>query len=147
MKRFLIGLLVLVVIAASSAWIFRKELILFAVTHAGPRHEIAPYRPLTWAQGPDWAPQADSTPAKAKAEPDRPPNIIFILADDLGINDISTFGGGVAGGRVQTPNIDRLAKSGGVFSQAYAGNATCAPSRAASPRRRAPGRASLRCRA
>jgi uncharacterized sulfatase len=60
----------------------------------------------------------------------RPPNIVFIIADDMGINDISTFGGGVAGGRVPTPNIDRLAAQGAVFTQAYAGTATCAPSRA-----------------
>src|SRR5690606_33374061 len=61
---------------------------------------------------------------------ERPPNIVFILADDLGINDISAFGGGVAGGRVATPNIDRLAKDGALFAQAYAGTASCAPSRA-----------------
>ena len=68
-------------------------------------------------------------PAEALRE-DRPPNIVFILADDLGINDISTFGGGLAGGKVPTPNIDRLAADGAIFTQAYAGNATCAPSRA-----------------
>ena len=55
---------------------------------------------------------------------------MFILADDLGINDISTFGGGVAGGKVPTPNIDRLAAEGAIYSQAYAGTASCAPSRA-----------------
>ena len=83
--------------------------------------EVADNRPVEWAQGPAEAPV---TPGK------RPPNIVFILADDLGINDISTFGGGVAGGRVPTPNIDKLAADGAIFSQAYAGNATCAPSRA-----------------
>lgn len=83
--------------------------------------EVAANRPVGWAQGPV---EAAASPA------DRPPNIVFILADDLGINDISTFGGGVAGGRVPTPNIDRLAADGAIFSQAYAGNATCAPSRA-----------------
>lgn len=61
---------------------------------------------------------------------DRPPNIVFILLDDLGYNDISTFGGGVAGGRVSTPNIDKLAAQGAIFSQAYSGTGTCAPSRA-----------------
>lgn len=54
----------------------------------------------------------------------------MIVADDLGFNDISTFGGGVANGRVKTPNIDNLASQGAVFTQAYAGNATCPPSRA-----------------
>lgn len=56
--------------------------------------------------------------------------MIFILFDDLGYNDLSTFGGGVAGGRVPTPNIDRLAAQGAVFNQAYSGTSTCAPSRA-----------------
>ena len=52
----------------------------------------------------------------------------LIVADDLGINDLSTFGGGVAEGRVPTPNIDRLAAEGAIFTQAYSGSATCAPS-------------------
>ena len=58
------------------------------------------------------------------------PNVILIVADDLGYNDISTFGGGVAEGRVATPNIDRLAAEGTVFQQSYSGASTCAPSRA-----------------
>ena len=56
------------------------------------------------------------------------PNIILIVADDLGYNDISTFGGGVGG--MQTPGIDRLAAEGAVFTQSYSGASTCAPSRA-----------------
>ena len=82
---------------------------------------IAPHRDIPWQQGPE-------VPVSGDGE--RPPNIIVILADDLGINDISTFGGGVAGGRVQTPHIDQLAAQGAVFNQAYAGAASCAPSRA-----------------
>ncbi len=82
--------------------------------------DVADNRTVQWAQGPK---EIAIPPAE------RPPNIIFILADDLGINDISTFGGGVAGGRVPTPHIDKLAADGAIFSQAYAGNATCAPSR------------------
>ena len=84
-------------------------------------YEIAPNRPINWQKGPS---------RSAKASSERPPNIVFILADDLGVNDISTFGGGVANGAVPTPNIDRLAKQGVLFTQSYAGNATCAPSRA-----------------
>ena len=84
-------------------------------------NEIQPNIPIVWQQGP-----TDSqTPAK-----DRKPNIILILIDDMGINDISTFGGGVAGGAVPTPNIDKLAAEGAIFSESYAGNGTCAPSRA-----------------
>ena len=69
---------------------------------------IAPNKPIAWQQG----------PATASAPPsERPPNIVFILIDDLGINDLSTFGGGVAGGRAPTPNIDRLAAEGAIFTR------------------------------
>ncbi len=53
------------------------------------------------------------------------PNIIFILADDLGYGDLSTYGQT----RFQTPNIDRLAREGMKFTQMYAGCTVCAPSR------------------
>ncbi len=53
------------------------------------------------------------------------PNIIFILADDLGYGDLGCFGSRL----IQTPNIDRLAQSGTVFTQAYAGSAVSSPSR------------------
>jgi arylsulfatase A-like enzyme len=53
------------------------------------------------------------------------PNVLFILADDLGFNDLS---GGVG---IGTPNIDSLARNGLNFTEAYASQATCAPSRAA----------------
>ena len=55
----------------------------------------------------------------------------LILADDLGFNDITVNGGGVADGAVPTPNIDAIAHEGVSFAQGYAGDATCAPSRAA----------------
>lgn len=59
------------------------------------------------------------------------PNIVVILADDLGYNDLSFGGGGVANGVAPTPHIDAIAHEGVTLSQGYAGNATCAPSRAA----------------
>jgi arylsulfatase A len=55
----------------------------------------------------------------------RPPNIIFIVADDLGYGDLSCYGQQ----RFQTPHIDRLAAEGMKFTQAYAGTAVCSPSR------------------
>ncbi|MFZ4071304.1 MAG: sulfatase [Caulobacterales bacterium] len=130
MKRVLIGLLVLLLIGAGGAWMFRKELVLFAISNAGKTQAVAPYSPVKWAQGPAAAKPAATSNAQTPKAEERPPNIIFILADDLGINDISAFGGGVAGGRVKTLHIDRLAAQGAIFTQAYAGNATCAPSRA-----------------
>ncbi len=53
------------------------------------------------------------------------PNIIYILADDLGYGDLSCYGQK----HFQTPNIDRMAKEGMLFTQHYAGCAVCAPSR------------------
>ncbi|MDQ3621879.1 MAG: arylsulfatase [Verrucomicrobiota bacterium] len=53
------------------------------------------------------------------------PNIIFILADDLGLGDVGCYGNKV----VQTPHIDRLAAEGMQFLRAYSGSAVCAPSR------------------
>ena len=54
------------------------------------------------------------------------PNIIFIIADDLGYGDIAVNGQE----KIETPNINRLAKMGVQFKQFYAGTAVCAPSRA-----------------
>lgn len=53
------------------------------------------------------------------------PNIIFILADDLGFNQIGAYGDTP----IMTPNIDRLAANGIRFTQAYSGNTVCSPSR------------------
>ncbi len=53
------------------------------------------------------------------------PNIIFIMADDLGYGDVGCYGQQ----RIQTPNIDRLAKEGMRFTDFYAGSTVCAPSR------------------
>jgi arylsulfatase A-like enzyme len=53
------------------------------------------------------------------------PNILFILADDLGYGDVGVFGQKV----IATPNIDRIAAEGVRFTQAYAGCTVCAPSR------------------
>jgi len=53
------------------------------------------------------------------------PNIVLIVADDLGIGDLGVYGQR----HIQTPNIDRLAANGMTFSQFYAGTSVCAPSR------------------
>ncbi|MBY9067517.1 sulfatase [Hyphomonas sp. WL0036] len=119
-RKILLGLVAAILILGALAFFNRKEIILYMVTHTG-RVDVAPNRPVEWMQGPA---------AAALAPSERPPNIIFILADDLGMNDISTLGGGMAGGRVKTPNIDRLAAQGALFSTAYSGTGTCAPSRA-----------------
>lgn len=67
---------------------------------------------------------ADGQPQKATAER---PNIIFILADDMGYGDLACYGNKY----IQTPNIDRLAATGTSFTQAYAGSGISSPSRCA----------------
>ena len=62
---------------------------------------------------------------KPKDETPAHPNIIYILADDLGIGDIQPYGQKL----IQTPNINRLQEQGLRFTQAYAGTAVSAPSR------------------
>jgi len=57
----------------------------------------------------------------------KPPNIILIVADDLGAGDLGCYGQS----KITTPNIDALAKTGMRFTQFYAGTSVCAPSRAA----------------
>ncbi|WP_421956562.1 sulfatase [Polaromonas sp.] len=78
--------------------------------------------PVPWATGPATA---------DKPVEQRPPNIIVILADDMGFNDVTTYGGGYAQQGVPTPNIDSIARDGVRFDQGYAGAAVCTVSRAA----------------
>ncbi len=59
------------------------------------------------------------------ADPATPPNIVFILADDLGYGDLGCFGST----KIRTPNLDRLAAEGLRLTRHYSGNAVCAPSR------------------
>ena len=54
------------------------------------------------------------------------PNIILLLADDLGYNELGSYGQKI----IRTPYLDSLAKEGMIFKNFYAGNAACAPSRA-----------------
>jgi len=120
LKKILIGLLVIVLVGGGVHGSIAQAIIPYVVGDARKR-EVKHNIPVPWKDGPAQA----TTPL-----PDASQTFFFILADDLGINDISTFGGGVAGGRVPTPNIDRLAARGAVFTQAYCRLATCAPSRA-----------------
>lgn len=59
------------------------------------------------------------------AAQDKRPNIIYILADDLGYGDLGSYGQKV----IQTPNLDRMAAEGMRFTQHYAGSTVCGPSR------------------
>jgi arylsulfatase A-like enzyme len=115
---WLSAIVLVIAVALGAAWLNRAT-ILALVAHARLPH-VEPNRPVTWAQGP-------ATPPPGP----RPPNVVFILADDMGYNDITAHGGGIAGSAVPTPNIDSIAREGVDFASGYDGNATCAPSRAA----------------
>jgi arylsulfatase B len=62
----------------------------------------------------------------SRAAESAPPNIVVILADDMGYGDMGCMGSQT----LQTPNLDRLAESGVLCSQAYVASAVCSPSRA-----------------
>jgi arylsulfatase A-like enzyme len=60
-----------------------------------------------------------------RAAKNKPPNIIFIMADDLGCAHLGCYGGK----KILTPSVDRMAREGLRFTQTYAGHCVCAPSR------------------
>lgn len=119
MKRWIIALGVVALLGAGGYALWQNYWYYMPGLIANLRDPIAPYQGVVWQEGPSESPAGE-----------RPPNIIVIVVDDLGYNDISLHGG-VAGGRVQTPNIDALAQQGVQIEQGYAANATCSPSRAA----------------
>ena len=121
-RRITVSLVVAFVGLAALAWANRIELLLWGMNFAMERNPAGPHQEVAWTSGTD---------PLARPPQERPPNIVLILADDLGWNDLSFRGGGVAGGTVPTPHIDSLAAQGASFVNGYAANATCAPSRAA----------------
>ena len=70
-----------------------------------------------------------ATTVPAAEPPAKPPNVLLILADDMGFSDAGCYGGEIA-----TPNLDALAKNGLRFTQFY-NTARCWPTRAADPHR------------
>ena len=117
-------LLGIVAVLAFLAYTYRLDLLLaVAPVAANIRDPIAPHRPVSWHQGP-------AKPTVSAEQ--RPPNVVLILADDLGFNDISLHSGEtLPSGAPTTPNIDAIAAGGVAFRNGYAANAVCAPSRAA----------------
>ena len=116
MKKFVIVALVVIIALGSLAWFKRTDILLGIVKYAYAATDIGPNRSIPWQKG----------PLASSDDGEQLPNIILIVADDLGYNDISTFGGGL----IETPNIDQLAAEGALFTQSYSGASTCAPSRA-----------------
>lgn len=122
MRRFVTAIIVLLALGVAA-----RAALPYATLY-GPglisrlMEPIQPNQRVSWETGP-------STAAVPPAQ--RPPNIVVIVADDLGYNDLTWAGGGVAGGTVATPHIDSIAREGIELTAGYTGNATCAPSRAA----------------
>ncbi len=77
--------------------------------------------------------------AQCRAE-EKPPNIVFIIADDLGYGDLGCYGQK----KIHTPNIDRLATESMRFTNHYSGSNVCAPSRCALMTGKHPGHAYIR---
>lgn len=120
--RWLAIVLAAVGLVAFVAYQNRLEVLMWAAPRiADLRDPVAPHREVVWPAGPE-------TPAAPPHA--RPPNVVLILADDMGFNDVSFFHGGAADGSLKTPNIDSIAREGVVFANGYAANAVCAPSRA-----------------
>ena len=121
-RRGTIALIAVAVILAGGWLAYERYWYYIPTIIVAITQPIVPNHPVVWPQGPN---------LPALPVDKRPANVILILADDLGFNDITVNGGGVAGGAVPTPNIDSIARGGVMFTNGYAGNATCAPSRAA----------------
>ncbi|MCP4751875.1 MAG: sulfatase-like hydrolase/transferase [Proteobacteria bacterium] len=119
--KWIVRILVAVVVIAGAGYLFREQIVLELAGIAARQSDIGPHREIKW----------DRADADLKRDDDRRPNIVLILADDLGWNDLTIGGGGVAGGSVPTPNIDALGTEGIQFTNGYSGHSTCAPSRAA----------------
>lgn len=123
LRRIALGLAVVLGLGAGLAWLQQDRILLALIGVAADRRlPVGPSRPISWDRGTD---------PRGRAPGARPPNIVLILADDLGWNDVTVGGGGVADGSVPTPHIDSIARDGVRFTSGYAANGTCAPSRAA----------------
>lgn len=77
---------------------------------------------------------------RAVARENKKPNIVYILADDLGVYDLGCYGQT----KISTPHIDALARQGMIFTSAYGGGPICSPSRCALMTGRHTGHATIR---
>ena len=120
LKKLFIFILI-IIISGLLLWEYKVNLIVWGLPKIiNIINPVQDNIPTDWSEG----------PSERLNQSDTRPNIILILADDLGYNDISLHNGGAADGSLKTPNIDLLAKNGVWFEKGYAANATCAPSRA-----------------
>lgn len=115
-KKVILSAVALILVVGAVGYAKRMDILLYIVANQD-LPETAPSREITWEKGPE----------KSGDLPADKPNIVFILLDDVGINDLSGFSEGI----IETPSLAQLAAEGAMFTNAYAGHANCAPSRAA----------------
>ena len=110
--KWIIRILGVIIIIAGAGYIFREQIILeLAGVAAKLKFDIGPNQEVTWSKADPGVNRDD----------DSRPNIVLILADDLGWNDVTIGGGGVANGSVPTPNIDSIGTEGVQFTNGYSG--------------------------
>lgn len=117
-KKILLILSILFILVISGAIWFQYNWHRMPGIIASITNPTGPNQAIEWQEGP-------STRTSDK------PNVIVILVDDLGFNEVSTYGGGMDNGQVKTPNIDQLAADGVLCTNGYSATAVCSPSRAA----------------
>ena len=109
-----------------------QEYLIIPITMSNSRPPVLPVRPTTTpvlvlsaiviAAALSQAARGDQPPQQTTAAP----NIVFILADDLGYRELGVYGQK----KIRTPRLDRMAAEGMRFTQFYSGSPVCAPSRA-----------------
>lgn len=116
-KKLLIVLGVVILLGIAGGIWFKYNWYKMPGIIASIKNPTGPNQPVVWQDGP-----ATRTSDK--------PNVIVILVDDMGFNEVSSYGGGMGNGQFKTPNIDQLAADGVLCRNGYATTAVCAASRA-----------------
>ena len=117
MRKLFKFLLIFVLIVASIGIWFSQNWYKMPKYIAQIKNPIYENVQINWEDGP-------------KTRTSSKPNIIVVLVDDLGFNQISSYGGGMSNGNFKTPNIDNLAKDGVLCTNGYSSSPICSPSRA-----------------
>ncbi|MDA8588851.1 sulfatase-like hydrolase/transferase [Flavobacteriaceae bacterium] len=117
MRKLFKFLLIFVLIVASIGNWFSQNWYKMPKYIAQIKNPIYENVQINWEDGP-------------KTRTSSKPNIIVVLVDDLGFNQISSYGGGMSNGNFKTPNIDNLAKDGVLCTNGYSSSPICSPSRA-----------------
>ncbi len=111
------GAVLILVLILGAIW-FKHNWYKMPGIMASIKNPTGENREIVWQDGPD-------------ARTSDKPNVVVILVDDLGFNEVSSYGGGMGNGGVKTNHIDQLAADGVLCTNGYSATAVCSPSRAA----------------